>query len=393
MLKESIREDSGSLTRELRNHHVPAVLLAIFLGGAAIVILGGADRTGYRVIPALIWSLGFCVGGVLLGFLFAIPRTLPAGTFVAPSPHGAAPSDAGTGKPAERNGGDVPLAASGYNEINSNLVEVSDWLTKIIVGVGLVELKNLPGHAAGVAAFVAPSLAVPSAIGIPVAGGIMLFFSVFGFLAGYLLTRIYLAVIIKWADNMVIVQNDHVQLPGSERQIGVAALSLLQQDTLSDLQRTVAELASATPQNEESLAKVDAAATLKDAARAKRVLWVDDRPENNTLLVEQLIKAGISVEQATSTRQAMQMFVHRRYDAVVTDIGRKEENGYVPDAGIVLARQILRMAPDTPIIAVTSGNGAKEHGEAALQAGMRLVTTSGTRFIAALNKILYPDQR
>ncbi len=44
-------------------------------------------------------------------------------------------------------------------EINSNLVEVSDWLTKIIVGVGLIELKSLPGSARSMAAFIAPSLA------------------------------------------------------------------------------------------------------------------------------------------------------------------------------------------------------------------------------------------
>jgi CheY-like chemotaxis protein len=388
------KKDLHALKIVPRNGQVPIILLAIFVVGAVVVIIGGCTKSDYRVIPALLWALGFCVSGMLLGFLFAIPRTLPSGAVVAPTASPSTSNHAVEGAVTDADqeraarSGSHTLPTPGYNEINSNLVEVSDWLTKIIVGVGLVELKDLPANAESVARFISPSLGVDANSAVPIAGGIMLFFSVLGFLIGYLLTRIYLAVIIKWADNMVKIQNEPVRLR-SGREIELSALSLLQQDTLSDLQQTVAELAS-TPQNAESMAKVDAAVTTVAAPSAKRVLWVDDKPENNTLLVEQLIKGGVTVDQALSTQQALRFLAANNYDVVVTDMGRIEGKTYVPDAGVLLARQIQQLTPQLPVLVFTNGTGVKIHGAAARESGIRLVTTSGTRLIAEMNKILKP---
>jgi hypothetical protein len=131
-----------------KSSRVPFVLLVIFLMGTFSVVTCGSDTPGYHLGNALIWGFGFCVSGMLLGFLFAIPRILPAGAIIAPARNGN-----GNGKRETDPVSNGVLSHPGQSpsEINSNLVEVSDWLTKIIVGVGLVELKHLPTAARGVA--------------------------------------------------------------------------------------------------------------------------------------------------------------------------------------------------------------------------------------------------
>lgn len=71
------------------------------------------------------------VTGGLLGFLFGLPKQVQAS---APGPQDPSPSPAGN-KPG-------PSVAAAFKG-NSNLEEVSDWVTKIIVGLGLVEATTL----------------------------------------------------------------------------------------------------------------------------------------------------------------------------------------------------------------------------------------------------------
>jgi len=73
-------------------------------------------------VAAMVASGVFALGG-LLGFLFGIPRVLAS----------QAEQSAGAAS------GDAPFR---YLP-NSNLEQVSDWLTKILIGVGLVELTSL----------------------------------------------------------------------------------------------------------------------------------------------------------------------------------------------------------------------------------------------------------
>jgi hypothetical protein len=69
------------------------------------------------------------LGGGLVGFLFGIPRSASSGQ----------------------------ATPTGEYQANSNLVEVSDWLTKIIVGVGLVQIgRVVPGLSKLAASMKAP---------------------------------------------------------------------------------------------------------------------------------------------------------------------------------------------------------------------------------------------
>jgi hypothetical protein len=105
----------------------------------------------------------------LLGFLFAIPQ----------SASGATARD---------------TSSSGAYRSNSNLEQISDWLTKILVGVSLVELSRLAHLLHRVIDFVSPSLGTgASNAGYVLA--LLLLFAASGFLSVYILTRTYIGVL------------------------------------------------------------------------------------------------------------------------------------------------------------------------------------------------------
>ncbi|WP_219115812.1 response regulator [Janthinobacterium sp. UMAB-56] len=358
---------------------LPYILLFILLAGLLAVLAGALLPPHYHAVPALLWSLSICVSGMLLGFLFGIPRTQPSGSVNAAQPPAGA--DAATGNPANT----LFQGAPTLMEINSNLVEVSDWLTKIIVGVGLIELKSLPGSAHSMAAFIAPSLGTDTPTAMAVVGGIMLFFSVHGFLIGYLLTRIYLSIMIKRADSLV--KNDSVRLE-SGKEIDVTELSRLQQMSLEDMQEAITQLLLARPPD--GGAAVTALAGVPLAHKpASLVLWLDDHPRNNTLLVEQLERENIKVEQAVSTRQALAMLQQKRYALLITDMARMESGRRLKDAGVRTVREVRKVQPELPIVVYCSKDTVASFGTEAQAAGARFITTSGTSLLAAVNKLLH----
>jgi hypothetical protein len=84
-------------------------------------------------VAALVAGGAFVAGG-LLGFLFGIPRSLAG-------PEGA-----------------EDKASAGAYRPNTNLEQISDWLTKILVGVGLVQFTTLARHAGDLVTFLGPAL-------------------------------------------------------------------------------------------------------------------------------------------------------------------------------------------------------------------------------------------
>jgi hypothetical protein len=140
--------------------------------------------------------------GFLLGFVFCIPRT--------PNRHDATTATAAAGGSGTTASTSPAVAsASSSVETNSNLVEISDWLTKIIVGVGLVELSKIPLKLDSLAGYFAAGLRTCS-VGTAATGttaatvttsctdstkafalGIIILYSTCGFLFGYLWTRLY----------------------------------------------------------------------------------------------------------------------------------------------------------------------------------------------------------
>ena len=101
--------------------------------------------------------------GVLLGFLFALPKTI------------------------DRAGGNESRLST-----NTNLDQISDWLTKILVGLGLVQLGKVTHGISSLGASLAPGLG--GGAGAKTFAVTIVVYSAFdGFLVGYIWTRIDLS--------------------------------------------------------------------------------------------------------------------------------------------------------------------------------------------------------
>jgi CheY-like chemotaxis protein len=77
-----------------------------------------------------------------------------------------------------------------------------------------------------------------------------------------------------------------------------------------------------------------------------KILWVDDTPTNNTLLVRSFQDLDIQVTQATSTDQAKDLLQKNSYDIVISDMGRPPDN----EAGITLLKWMQERQLKTPVV-------------------------------------------
>lgn len=168
-------------------------LAAAIVAGAGVVLLYSLAAVdfarGVTVCVVGLMASGTCVvGGALLGFVFGIPRTLQQGDAGAPAKHGGPP-------PEERT----------VFQHNTNLEQISDWLTKILIGVGLTQMTSIPpqlwtlgGH---LAHGLAPTAGAAESVGVRAfATALVLYFLITGFLLGYLWTRLQLPGALRTAD-------------------------------------------------------------------------------------------------------------------------------------------------------------------------------------------------
>lgn len=154
------------------------------------------------------------VSGGMIGFLFGIPKTLQQENPDNP--------------PAT----DQARAQAARYGVNTNLEQISDWLTKILVGVGLTQLSSVPEALQKYADFVTPGLGEFGG-GEPYAVAVLIFYLVCGFLISYLWTRIYLAGALREADVSLLdvkLQDVTNKVSELERQaaIDAKALSIVQ---------------------------------------------------------------------------------------------------------------------------------------------------------------------
>nr|HET6903841.1 response regulator [Ktedonobacteraceae bacterium] len=86
------------------------------------------------------------------------------------------------------------------------------------------------------------------------------------------------------------------------------------------------------------------------------VLWVDDRPINNTYERQALGKLGIQFTISKSTEEAITKLEHKHYDTIISDMGRP------PDlqAGYTLLAKVKEMHITTPFI-IYAGSKRPEH--------------------------------
>ncbi len=136
---------------------VATVMLFANVAGFFVIL-----KSPWNQAPARLWGLMCLAIGGLVGFLFAVPRV------------------------------NIEAARSATLRPNSNIEVVSDWLTKIIVGVGLVEFRKIGESLTRISLELGQSL-TPQVGAASFAKALIVYFFVAGVIQGYLLTRMYLS--------------------------------------------------------------------------------------------------------------------------------------------------------------------------------------------------------
>lgn len=194
------------------------LMFGVFGLGSLVVY---AMTTEWSVLGvALIAAVAAFSAGALPGFLFGIPRTLAAESPI--------PSDKVSGSSAQNQLSHLP---------NTNLEQISDWLTKILVGVGLVQLGQIGSGLQELADGLAPGLGQH---GKPVAVALLVSFAIAGFLSAYLFTRLRLQSAFALADLV-----DRVVEERTDEETSASALVSSQLDPGSDDGPGPGELAAA----------------------------------------------------------------------------------------------------------------------------------------------------
>lgn len=154
-------------------------VLAVVIGTAWIILYAWQAQN----IPSFLSIIGvsatlggaFLMSGLLLGFIFGYagkqkpkPESPPLSPPLSPPNQTETPSQ----------------------DISTNLEQISEWLTKVIVGAGLTQLASMPTFLKKFGEYVKPRLGNLSG-GEIFAVGLLLYFFTCGFLSGYLLTRLY----------------------------------------------------------------------------------------------------------------------------------------------------------------------------------------------------------
>ncbi|MEU5873327.1 response regulator [Glycomyces sp. NPDC047369] len=109
---------------------------------------------------------------------------------------------------------------------------------------------------------------------------------------------------------------------------------------------------------EDSQRSLDAAIRLvfsADLLNGGAILWVDDRPEWNETLIRLFRTTGITVDTALSSDEAMNLLGGRKYDLVITDLGRPDGDF----AGVALLDRMVAAGIPTPAAMFTSSPNSR----------------------------------
>ena len=300
--------------------------------GAFALVLATAISCHSLVLG--LWALALFAIGSSIGFLFGIPRVLQRD------------GDSATWRERRNRVEAYESVGPEYQQrVNTNLEQISDWLTKMLVGVGLVELKACPGHVSYLAKYVTNDSPTEN----PWAAGVVVTFSALGFFFGYLATRLYLAGAFARADRQASANKQMAEM-------------------LLDVQSHIAGTLHTS-----AMAAGHVAASTQAAVKA--VLWVDDVPANNSLFVDNIRSLGIEVIQESSTDAGLAKYSSRAFDVVITDMGRKEGLVFNAQAGLEFVRALRDRGARCPII-VFSSRSSQALRKDAISVGATAMTSS-----------------
>ena len=95
-----------------------------------------------------------------------------------------------------------------------------------------------------------------------------------------------------------------------------------------------------------------------------RILWVDDRPDNNVYERQAFEEQGLHFKLALSTDEAMKILEREKFAAIISDMGRVEG----PKEGYVLLDKLRKSGNNTPFV-IYAGSNLPEHKQMARERG------------------------
>jgi PASTA domain-containing protein len=168
---------SGRMAGDKIQRGVLAVAIVLLVAMVVVaVLLGLFSHDGGAGVTVFVLFAAAAAVGAGLGFLFGLPRARVSDLTADGSSEVPAP----------------PAKASTYYLTNSNLIKVSDWLTTIVIGLGLVNLGRL------VPAIRSLSHALEAPLGnAPYSGAIGVAVLVVGLLAGFILDYLWTSIRVR----------------------------------------------------------------------------------------------------------------------------------------------------------------------------------------------------
>ncbi len=162
----------------------------------------------------------------------------------------------------------------------------------------------------------------------------------------------------------------------------------------------VASLTAATAKQAESPTSEEQLRRIVEAVRAagpaaiatnerwrNRILWVDDRPENNDFERRAFETMGLSFEIALSTDEAFAILLNNKFAAIISDMGRREG----PREGYVLLDRLRKEGDNTPLFFYASSN-APEHKRETHQHGGQGCTNNAQELFEMVTRAVIQRQ-
>ncbi|MFL5727031.1 MAG: hypothetical protein ACJ77F_11900 [Chloroflexota bacterium] len=287
--------------------------------------------------------------GGLLGFLFGIPTSLQ-NTITAPAPTDAQAA-LGPGAAA------APLYVG-----NTSLEQISDWLTKILVGVGLTQLSAIPTALGNLGTFLAGGLG--NLPGAEVFAPLLVVFALLdGFFISYLWTRLNLGSLLAQSD---VNQRVSAAVKATERRVKADSAK----SAIVEATATLKGLAPAEP-----------------TARTIEAVWVDDNPDYNTRERQAIrnLWRNVQFELLRSTDEALTVLRKEpnRFSFGITDMSRPGDRR----AGLTLIQKMREAGIDIPMI-VYAASASPERELEAKNAGAKGMTNSPNRLIQLVGEVM-----
>src|ERR1035438_7471620 len=186
----AIRAAEIAAAKEIRSVTLKTLFAFLF-----VTLLLTMVSTWRAAATTFVLAIACTTVGFIVGLLFSIPRAVAVGADLIAAAQQRQQEQ--LGQPGQQTPANSSLGLSrNLLSVNTNLEQVSDWLTKIFVGVGLVEFNNIKSaviHGANLIGKALRESGTPIDTGTLIGVGIIVVYPGLGFLVGFFSVRLYIS--------------------------------------------------------------------------------------------------------------------------------------------------------------------------------------------------------